>query len=101
MFDLVTIQNETPVTTTLAIADGAKKEHASVISLVRRYQPDLERFGPCRFEIDMAQRPQGGGAPVEYAILNERQSTLLLTYMRNTARIEYRPMTDAILRVSA
>jgi len=43
----------------------------------------LEEFGPLRFEIQVA-RPGRGGEATEYATLNEQQSTLLLTYMRNS-----------------
>lgn len=70
------------VTTSLAIADGTKNEHASVIKLARNYQSDLEEFGRVRFQI----RPfttTGGEQKREVAVLNERHATLLLTYMRN------------------
>lgn len=77
---LVTIKDGDAVTTTLAIAEGTLNDHASVIALVRKYQSDLQDFGEVRFEIRL--NPQG--SPTEYAILNEPQSTLLLTYMRNT-----------------
>jgi len=55
--------------------------------LVRKYQADFEEFGPCRFEIDVANRVQGGGSAREFAILNEPQSTLLITYMRNSETV--------------
>ena len=75
-----------PVTTTLAIAEGTELDHATVIKLVRTYQVDLEEFGPLRFEIQKGKSlPQGGFAKsTEHAILNESQSTLILTYMRNS-----------------
>lgn len=82
---IVTIKDGDAVTTTLAIAEGTRNDHASVIKLARTYQADLEEFGPVGFEIHVVTRPQGGGTPTEFAILNEPQSTLLLTYMRNTA----------------
>lgn len=81
---LVTIKDGQAVTTTLAIAKGTRNDHASVIKLARTYQADLEEFGPVGFEIHVVTRPQGGGTPAEFAILNEPQATLLLTYMRNT-----------------
>ena len=71
MNGLVTLHDGQLVTTTLAIAEGTKNEHASVIALTRKYQGDLEEFGPCRFEIDVVKRPQGGGAEREIALLNE------------------------------
>ena len=76
---IVTIINDTPVTTSLAIAEGTENDHASVIKLVRAYQSDLEEFGLLDFKSEST-----GGRPTEYAILNEQQSTLILTYMRNS-----------------
>jgi phage regulator Rha-like protein len=79
---IVSVIDGEPVTTTLAIAQGCKIDHASVIKLVRTYQADLEEFGRVGFEI----RPfdtAGGAQTRELALLNEQQSTLLMTYMRN------------------
>lgn len=82
---LVTLtQNNEAVTTSLAIAEGTENDHASVIKLVRNYQNDLEEFGLLRFEIRPRPVGQHGGADIEYAILNEDQATLLITYMRNS-----------------
>lgn len=84
MNSIVTLNdNGCPVTTSLAIAEGVGNPHASVIKLIRQNTSDLEEFGPLGFEIHVVNRPQGGGAKTEYAILNEQQATLLLTYMRN------------------
>ena len=69
----------TPVTTSVAIADGTVNDHASVIKLVRTYQADLEEFGHLDFKSESS-----GGRPTEIAILNEQQATLLITYMRNS-----------------
>lgn len=86
MNELVTLIDGNAVTTSLAIAEGTENEHASVILLARKYLVDLEEFGALRFEIEKGKAlPQGGFAKAtEYAILNEQQSTLLLTYMRNS-----------------
>ncbi|MBS5840665.1 MAG: Rha family transcriptional regulator [Pseudomonas sp.] len=81
---IVIIKDGDAVTTTLAIAEGTLNDHASVIALARRYQADLEDFGLVRFEIRPREAGQHGGGDTEFAILNEPQSTLLLTYMRNT-----------------
>jgi phage antirepressor YoqD-like protein len=74
-----------PVTTSLAIAEGVGNPHKSVIQLIRQNTSDMEEFGPLAFEMRKGEAlPQGGFAKsTEYAILNEQQSTLLLTYMRN------------------
>lgn len=83
MNGIVTITDGQAVTTTLAIAEGTENEHASVIKLVRSYQTDLEEFGRVGFEIAPFETA-GGTQRREVAILNEQQSTLLLTYMRNS-----------------
>lgn len=83
MTQLVTINGETAVTTSLAIAEGTELDHASVIKLVRTYQADLEDFGRVGFEIRPFETA-GGHQQREVAMLNEQQATLLLTYMRNS-----------------
>lgn len=82
---IVAVVDGEAVTTTLAIAKGCKVDHASVIKLVRTYHGDLQEFGPLGFEIQKGSSlPQGGFAKAtEYAVLNEQQSTLIMTYMRN------------------
>ncbi|MCL2790099.1 MAG: Rha family transcriptional regulator [Desulfobulbus sp.] len=80
---LVTRIGDQPCTTTLIIAKGVGRPHHGVIQLVRQHQRDFEQFGGVAFEM----RPfmtAGGEQKQEYAILNERQATLLLTYMRNS-----------------
>ncbi|MBX9900791.1 MAG: phage regulatory protein/antirepressor Ant, partial [Burkholderiaceae bacterium] len=81
--NIVTLQSGQPVATSLAIASGTENDHASVIKLVRTYQSDLEDFGRVGFEIQPFETA-GGKQEREIAILNEQQSTLLLTYMRNS-----------------
>lgn len=85
MTELIYVNNDQPVTTSLAIADGVENPHKSVIQLIRNNLEDLQQFGPIAFEMRKGgSLPQGGFAkPTEYAILNERQATLLMTYMRN------------------
>lgn len=86
MTDLVTLSGDTAVTSTLTIAENTDNEHASVISLVRKYLGDLQDFG----QVDLkSTRPERGGRPIEYAELNEQQATLLLTYMRNTDIVRF------------
>lgn len=82
----MTIREGQATTTTLEIAAGTKVEHKAVIQLVRAYKADLERFGPLTFEMAKGEAlPQGGfGKSTEFAILNERQATLLISYQRNT-----------------
>jgi len=76
---LVALVSGQPVTTSLAIASGVQADHSTVIKLVRTYQDDLGDFGLLDFKSESR-----GGRPTEYALLNEQQATLLLTYMRNS-----------------
>ncbi|WP_168734396.1 Rha family transcriptional regulator [Pseudothauera nasutitermitis] len=80
MPEIVVEHHGEPMTTSLAIADGVKIEHASVIKLVRKYAEDIGAFGEIGFEI----RLNPHGKPTEIAWLNEQQSTFLLTLMRNS-----------------
>lgn len=119
---LVEIKKLDLVTNTAAIAEGVGRDHDTIIKLVDRNKNDLEEFGEVGFEI----RAGYNNAKVRVALLNEQQTTLLITYMRNnevvrafkkrlvaefftmrsalakkkmdrnSARLEYKPMTDAI-----
>lgn len=83
MGNLVSIIDGSALTSSLLIAEGVGYDHSTVIRLVRDNREDLEEFGPLGFEIHVVNRPQGGGSKKEYALLNEDQATLLITYMRN------------------
>ena len=119
---LVEIKKLDLVTNTAAIAEGVGRDHDTIIKLVDRNKSDLEEFGGVGFEI----RAGYNNSKVRVALLNEQQTTLLITYMRNnevvrafkkrlvsefftmrsalakkkmdrnSARLEYKPMTDAI-----
>ena len=84
---IVSIVNSEPLASTEVIAHGMRQQHASVIKLVRKHADTLSQFGPIRFEIRLAGTRQGGGRPVEYSMLNERQAALLLTLMRNSDEV--------------
>ena len=58
--------------------------HETVMRLVNDYRADFEQFGILRFQIGEIQ---GRGQPEKFALLNEDQTYLLLTYSRNTARV--------------
>lgn len=79
---IVSINAGQPVTTSLAIAEGVGNPHKTVIQLIRQNISDLNDFGRVAFE-NAPFETAGGIQNREVAILNEQQSTLLLTYMRN------------------
>lgn len=59
-------------------------EHESVMRTLHKYPKDFRVFGILRFEIGEIK---GAGQPEKYALLNEDQAYLLLTYSRNTKRV--------------
>jgi len=122
---LVEIKKFELLTHSAAIAEGVKRRHESIIKLIDRHREDLEEFGRVGFEI-RTLHTDGGPQKQRMALLNEQQTTLLITYMRNhegvrafkkrlvgeffrmrypleskkkyghTARLEYTMMTEAI-----
>lgn len=80
---LVVVERGTAVTTTEVIAHAAGVQHKNVLALVRMHLADFMEFGQVAFET----RLNSQGSPTEYAILNEHQTALLFTYMRNTLAV--------------
>ncbi|WP_336818925.1 phage regulatory protein/antirepressor Ant [Gordonia sp. MMO-8] len=80
---VATATDGTLTTTSLIIAEGTQAQHKNVLELVRNNMTDFEEFGRVAFET----RPfatAGGTQHRDVAILNEQQSALLMTYMRNS-----------------
>jgi phage regulator Rha-like protein len=75
-----------PVADTRVLAEQLGIQHASAFKLVNDYQSDFEQLGVLRFEIGKPAGP-AGGRPDRFALLNEDQSYLLLTFSRNTAKV--------------
>lgn len=59
-------------------------QHESTYKLLKAHKQDFETFGILRFQIGEID---GQGQPEKYAMLNEDQAYLLLTYSRNTAKV--------------
>lgn len=79
---LVSMCGDTPVTTSMAIAEGTEIQHKNVLELVRANISDLNEFGRVAFETRSFETA-GGAQQREVALLNEQQATLLITFMRN------------------
>lgn len=71
-----------PTTTSLIIARETGNQHQSVRELIEGNKDDFEEFGVLRFET--GKPSSQGGRPQKWAVLNEPQSTLLMTYLRNS-----------------
>ena len=105
MNELVLVEKNEPVTTSLIIAKGIKHTHKSVMELVRTYENHLKEFGTFAFETRKSK-----GRPVEFCYLNEPQTSFLITLMRNTENVikfkialikEFMRMKKTLLRILA
>lgn len=65
------------------IALGADVQHKNVLELIAKYEERINRFGQVAFET----RAGYNNAQVRVALLNEQQSTLIMSFMRNTERV--------------
>lgn len=84
MGDLVLMIDKDIFTTSLIIAEQTNNTVHSVRELIKTYKEDLEEFGVLSFEMRKPNKNSKGGRPQEIYYLNEQQTTLLLTYMRNS-----------------
>ena len=83
-FALITIKAESRIDSRLlALHLGTK--HASTFELLKEHRADFEELGKVRFETGASPGSKTGQTE-RFALLNEDQSYLLLTYSRNTAR---------------
>ena len=83
--DLTVVDDEPRVDSRL-IADQLGVEHESTRKIIEQYQADFDEFGVSRFEIAKPPKGSVGGRPEKFALLNEEQAYLLLTYSQNTAQ---------------
>lgn len=82
-FGLTTVKEE-PRADTRLLAQHLGNQHETVMRLVNDYRADFEQFGILRFQVGVIQ---GRGQPEKFALLNEDQAYLLLTYSRNSAKV--------------
>ena len=75
--------HEIPFTTSKVIAERGKVKHHALQVMISKYQSDLEEFGRVSFEMRPLET-EGGLQDEKIYHLNEQQSTLLITYMKNT-----------------
>lgn len=81
---VVTIENDTPLADSRAIAETLGVDHRSFFRLITDYQEEIEKdFGSLRFQIAVKKDNRGGEQP-KYALLNENQTYTLMMYTQNT-----------------
>lgn len=79
--ELVLLDGNKAYTTTLIVAEGCKVEHRATMQLLKRHQK-TETLST--FEMLKVSR---GGRPIEYAKLDEIQTTFLITLMKNSVPV--------------
>ena len=84
MSDLVIIIDDEIFTTSKIISEKTDNSLYSVNKLISNHKEHLEKFGVIRFEIQKPKKNSKGGRPTETYFLNEQQTTLILTFMRNS-----------------
>jgi phage regulator Rha-like protein len=83
---LVFAIKQQPMTDTLIISEATGVQHKNLLELVRSYIDDLQEFGRVAFQTQPFAT-EGGMQTREVAVLNEEQTTLLITYMRNSEKV--------------
>lgn len=76
-----------PFTTSEVIAEFAGVQHHTVKQLIVKHKADFEFFGVLAFEMRKLDTGRKGGRPETIYHLNEQQATLLITYLKNTAKV--------------
>jgi phage regulator Rha-like protein len=64
------------------LAERLQNQHKNVLALVDQYRSDFEELGTLAFETR-----KSGGMPIRFALLNEDQSYLLLSFSKNTKHV--------------
>ena len=81
-FELTLVKNERRADTRL-LAKHLGNQHKNVFELVKNYKADFEQLGKVTFQTEALP----SGQLEKFALLNEDQAYLLLTYSRNTATV--------------
>lgn len=103
--------DKVPYTLSNIIAEGVGIKPKSINRTIETHREKLERFGELKtfnikevrqFEITKPQEMNKGGRPGKIYKLNEKQATLLITYLKNTeivSEFKYR-LVDAFYKLN-
>lgn len=83
---LQTGRDETPRVDSRELAQRLGVKHKNTIELLDKHKADFLELGVLPFQTEKPSGPNGG-RPERFALLNEDQAYLLLTYSRNTAKV--------------
>ena len=88
MNDLLASAKDEPRVDTRVLADHLGNQHQNVFELVKTYQADFEELGLLRFQTGAVNVEGARGVKhTKFALLNEDQCYLLLTFSRNTTQV--------------
>lgn len=80
MYELVELRKDEVFTNSKVIAEGTGNQHHAVRELIKKYRKDIESFGT----LLILNEESTGGRPMEIFLLNEEQSTFVITLLRNS-----------------
>lgn len=80
----LTIAKTEPLVDTRLLAAHLGNKHQSLFELVTKYKEDFAALGILRFQTGEIR---GRGQPEKFALLNEGQSYLALSFSKNTAKV--------------
>jgi len=92
--ELVKNINGELLVSSIVIAENINYEHRAILQLIRQNLRDFEEFGRVPFETRISdtnsafEMRNSKGRATQYALLNENQSTLLITYLRNSELVK-------------
>lgn len=78
--DLVIIENNNPVVSSLILAEGFQITHKALIRLIRKYEPIFQK----RRAFEFSKRESSGGRQEIFCKLDEDQTIFLITLLRNS-----------------
>ena len=81
-WQLATVKGEARVDS-CQLAQQLGKQHKTLVELITRHTASFERFGKVTFQTE----PLPSGQRERFALLNENQAYLLLTFSRNTEQV--------------
>ncbi|MDD2290654.1 MAG: Rha family transcriptional regulator [Aliarcobacter sp.] len=79
------IENE-PRVSAIVIADNTNVKYESIRDIIKKYNDELSIFGEIPFA-DLKSVKQVQGRVKQVALLNEQQTTLLMTFLKNTKEV--------------
>lgn len=87
MNSLVSLKNNEPITTSKIIADGVGNKHKNVMELIQRHEERIKKLrGILPFETEKTNSGKRG-RPSQFYILNEIQTTFLISLMDNSEKV--------------